>query len=354
MQPLFEQTVFSVGAQDYTRTDVVLAAIMWGAWHELKQDVQHGVACLKRMKETGDAPSQDEVDAAVKEFRYEHDLLTGEEARQWLKRWELSLEDWTNYFRYSLLRHRWTTAELEDLGAQFPVDAKELGRYLKVESICSGRLARWTRKLAGRAAVYEMERAAATGDGCVESPVDFAVPELSEVEEALLGTLSHEVFRARMEQLWRFEKCYEAVRRRALTPEAIESEIDSHFLPWLKFDCRHVSFRDEGAAREAALCVREDGQDLSAVAAEARADMHETIIYLEQAAPELKEDLLGAEVGALVGPFRQADAFTLYLVVDKIVPSAGDAETRRRAEKSVLRVLLEHEINRRVRWHTDG
>ena len=52
----------------------------------------------------------------------------------------------------------------------------------------------------------------------------------------------------------------------------------------------------------------------------------------------------------MLGPIRSGDEFVLCLILDKVLPSSEDSEVAARAERAILKTLLEGEINDRVRW----
>ena len=60
------------------------------------------------------------------------------------------------------------------------------------------------------------------------------------------------------------EAAYVAFRRAAATDRAMAEEVVARRLDWIDLDLEWVSFPEEATAREALLCLREDG-DFSAV-----------------------------------------------------------------------------------------
>ena len=109
-------------------------------------------------------------------------------------------------------------------------------------------------------------------------------------------------------------------------------------------------FRDNDAAREAALCVREDGRDLAEVAAEADADLEEADWYLDEVDEALRDRLVGAQSGDLLGPLPLKDGHLVVSVVAKHLPSAADPSVRARAERALLGSAVEREVVNRVTW----
>jgi hypothetical protein len=61
--------------------------------------------------------------------------------------------------------------------------------------------------------------------------------------------------------------------------------------------------------------------------------------------------LLAAQPGELVGPLARGAEFLLYLVLDKVPPTASDADIASRAEAATLRRVIDPEIDARVKWH---
>ena len=126
--------------------------------------------------------------------------------------------------------------------------------------------------------------------------------------------------------------------------------IEARGLDWVRLDVQDLGFGREAAAREALLCLREDGDSLEAVAATARTAPRESRLYLEDVDPTARSELLGAGPGDLVGPLRLGEEFHLLLVRDKALPSESDPEVRRRAESHLQKAAVEREIQARVRW----
>lgn len=135
-----------------------------------------------------------------------------------------------------------------------------------------------------------------------------------------------------------------------VTAKAVKERIGANYLDWIRFDTRRVSFTDELMAKEAALCVREDGSKIDDVARDAKRPINRAVMYLDQVEPALKEHLLAAQKGSLIGPVRIGDAYSLYCLIDKQMPSDDDPEIRERAEESLVKSAVAHEVNNRVQW----
>jgi hypothetical protein len=325
MDGLLDQPVFSVGKRQYMWDSVILAARLWGAWADLERELVEGLACVKRLTEMDDELDAEELRAAANEFRYAHDLVSAEEAANWLNGWGLSVEDWVEYLRRLLLRHKWAD-QLGQIVECFSVTQEEMQANLRAEAVCSDRLASFARRLAARAAAH----AKAVEAGWVE-PADDHADATSRVCALETG--------------------YRLVCEHTIDARAIKAQIDARRLDWVRVDCRYLLFSDEQVAREAALCLREGTADLDAIATRTDCALREASLYLDGIDGPLRDRFLSAERGALIGPLFWHGVSAIFFIREKALPTIDDVEIKRRAQAVVLDRALSREINNRVSWH---
>jgi len=325
MDALLGRLVFCVGSEEYRWDDVILAAKLRGDWAKLEKELREGLACVTRMHEAEEEIDAEELESAANDFRYERDLVTAEEADAWLKQWDLSAEAWMDYIHRCLLRRKWAD-ELAEIVGRFPVTKGEIQNCLRAEAVCSGYLARFAQALAARASAFEKAR-----------------------EEGWMREAAQSA--KRIKRIHRLEAGYRSFRDHVVDSQGLKDQVGWRRLDWIRFDCRYVLFPDEQMAREAALCVREDGMQLDEVAANAKIGLHEAPIYLEEIDPSLRDRFLSAGKGALVGPLDWDKGFALFVVEDKILPALEDPATRQRAEESLIQNAINREIANRVKWH---
>jgi hypothetical protein len=243
------------------------------------------------LRQTGERPTEltdAEVEEAGARFRYERSLVAAEEMEAWLERWDLSVREWRDYLRGRL-------------------DGSDRAAW--IAAVCSGSLERGAKELAARAAVAE-----ALGEADLDS-------------------------------------AYERFLADAATPEALAQLLEANRPDWTRVDCRTLVLPDQAAAREAALCVRDDGMALAEVAAQAGVEMREHALYLEDASDELGRALLSARTGELIGPLALGDRYALVLVDAKVDPTLDDPEILRRAQEAARRRAIDREVVNRVTWH---
>lgn len=328
MEDLYKQEVFVVAGTKYNWADVVAAAKLRGDWATLEDETRQAIACLKRESSNGETLAPGDIASAAREFRYTYNLISAEEVESWLKNWGLTVEEWMGYFRSVLLRHKWSE-QLGAIVATYPVTDTEIANSIKTIAVCSGKLVQFARRLANRAAAYDKLKS----EKKAEQVSDDTSNRLEKTARITV-----------------METAFEQFRNALMTPEAIQARILSQRIEWIKFDCRYVEFPEEHLAKEAALCVREDGLELHEVAADAQRDIRHHSFYLEDAELVLKSNLLGASKRELIGPYNSNGQYVLLLVLDKQLPSERDRNIRERAEYALLKSALEHEVNNRVQW----
>lgn len=355
MRALVGSVVFTAGGETYRWEDVALAAMGWGDWGSLEAQVRAGLACVMGLADGEKDLDPDLVNAAADEFRYERDLITAEEAEAWLARWGLTPQSWMEYIQRSVLRQAWGD-DLTKLEDQHPVTDAEVAAAIGAEGICSGALTRFARKLAGRAAAYERVREQAPnpppGDAlraASRGSPTLAPTRIAATAGPTMG-LAEKAWRERLLVLAQLEDAYWSFADQALTPKAIQDAVSAHHLDWIELTCQTASFPEERAAREAALCVREDGQALGDVAQLAGTSLREARFSLEDADPALRDLFLGARPGHLIGPVLLNGEYALIHVVAKVLPSPDAAGIHERAERFVVDRAVEHEITHRIQW----
>jgi hypothetical protein len=347
-----KEPVFSVGAETYTAADVILAAQNWHDWAPLEQATREGIVCVKHARATQEPKGASDVEAAANVFREERELHEAEVAENWLQARHVSFLAWMQYIRRSVLRIKWASS-LPRLLSEYPVSQEQVNRNIRIEGMCSGYVAVLARKLASRAAVQDRIRKEAgshPGDG--QLPNEEAVASASgdfTLNPQEVG-ISPEEAQKTLQRLARLDLSIMQFRSQMLTEENIRRKISAYQLDWIRIQASSVSFRDESHAREAALCVREDGEDLNVVAARARTALRQERLRVGDLDPGLQAAFLTARMGKLIGPIRSGQEFKLYHVLDKQIPSVDIPEVRTWAEKLILQSAVKSEVDARVHW----
>ncbi|HEY7545536.1 MAG TPA: hypothetical protein VID27_11665 [Blastocatellia bacterium] len=312
-------TMFAIESQAFGWDEITVAAEVWGEWQPFVESARQSLACLRFAIKTGQMPPKDEIREAANAFRYAHNLISAEDARTWLARWKMTIDDWMNYLRGQSLRNRWA-ARLREILTANPVSDEEVAEVIQSHAVCADKLGDWAVRLAGRAAVASNSGSLDTLD---QSPRDLIA---------------------------RIEAEFERQRQQTVTPKLIEARIAAHRLDWIRFDCRYVWFGEERIAREAAFCVTEDGLTLDEVARDARGVVQRWNFYLDELDAAARPYFLAARQGDWLGPVKLLEGFPLFSILAKRMPAADDPLIRERAEQSIIASLMERAINERVKW----
>jgi hypothetical protein len=298
-------------------------------------------------------PADEEVEAAADAFRLERELYDAAKAENWLADRNVTFAGWMKYIERCLLRQKWQS-RLPELVRKYPVSEQRLNRNVRVIGFCSGHFARFARKLAGRAAAAErMRQEGAAGQLTEQLEQQRERAETSFTcsdEDAKLLGLSAEACTETMRKHAGLERGLEQFRRLLIAPAKVERHISARQIEWTRIQARSLSFDTEAEAREAAMCIRDDGEDMSAVAARTRARACREQFDLEDLEAGLQAMFLPVRKGDLIGPLASGKEFKLFLVSDKTMPSAKDVACRSRAEQILLQTALDAEISARVQW----
>jgi hypothetical protein len=298
-----EKPLFRVGEAVYTWNDVVARARASGQWEALEDEVRAGLAALADLGARSEAPTEDDVEAAGRTFRYAKNLLAADELDAWLGTRGLTTHAWEAYLRRGL-----ALEEVPEPAGTGDVAAGEVAAGVWPEGMCSGYLEELAKELATLVAIAP------------DAPA----------EERMAA--------------------YDAFCAAAATDQAIAREVESNRLEWVRIHYHAVAFPDEDSAAEAAMCVRADGDPLEQLAARIGVDVEERLDWMEEVDPELGARFLAAEPGVLVGPALVGDGFVLAQVHAKTPPTADDEDVRTRAADAVVDRALAREFNERVVW----
>jgi hypothetical protein len=309
-----DEVVFHVASTEYTWEDVLDWGSRQAEWGDHLREVREGVAALELVHQQGE-PMDEEVAAAAAAFRRGHRLISAEDTERWLAERHLPVSAWKDHIRRTVARGRHPDAAAGLTPG--PTAGGDEEARLWATGVCSGLYSRLAAGLA--------ERAAAAA----------AQPEAA----ATAGVQGN-----RWEML---EAAYLDFRRTAVTHRAVTEEVVARRLDWIDFELEWVSFPEEATAREALLCLREDGDFSAALIAAVTGRRRAHLCDFE---PQLRPALVGAQAGDALGPARMAEGWRVTRVLSRRVPTDDDTEVRRMAVAAVQARAVRREVEQRVRW----
>ena len=343
--------VFTSGGESFTVRDLIDAAAFWGELEETWNELLRLVAAEAQADEQELELDDSAVDQAAETFRYEHDLITAEETEQWLEQRGLTLNDFSEYF----VRHYWGD-NLEDIEPKtigYDSAPNELRELLVVELILSDELGRMAKHLSWRVA------------GRQEAGRNGLDPELLAEEKKLLferaglGEDQIDGWLAAMnrDRDWlgkslEMEALHRQKTKELLNRKACEHEIAGLRLPLTRFDLETVELDSLDAAREALLCVHNDGMSMEEVATEDRYPYRRAEVLLEDLPEDLQQKFLSVSTGDILEPIARGDGFYICRVIEKAEPKADDEAVRERAERSILERHFSELTAKHIQWQT--
>lgn len=341
----WDRHAFSIRDVDFIWLDVALAAMARGHWPAFERRLAEGLACTARADLEDASSSQDALDAAATAFRYDRDLISAADVATWLERTGLSSDEWLACLNRDLLRARWSH-DLEDMLDRFAPSARQLLAAAVGEGICSGVFDTFEQAFAGRAAFVfesdpaEFQRACRRGDA--PQPVDVSVTRLAQTHAHWLSMRPAADTTLRLSAVLQLEAAFDLLVDGVTSDGRLTEIVAANRLEWMRLEMETVSFPSETAAREAILCVREDGLSLYDVAALSHRMVSQTTIALEDVHPQHRDQLLAAEPGRVLGPLAVDGRFDVTALISRATPALTDPTVVARARQALVDVALQH------------
>ncbi len=342
--------LFACGDVSYNDKDVIDAALVRGdletPWGELLRSIE----CENQ---AGDTEIPDgALDDAAEEFRYEHDLITAEETEHWLESRGLSLDDFGSYFARRYWGKTWEDP-VEQQSVSYvsaPADLRELMRTDLILSGAFDRMAMQLSWLAAAAAAFAKKEEEL--DPALISEAEKAFLQRTGIDEAQLADWLSGIGRDRawLNQVLRMEVISRRAKEELLTPKMRQAELAALRLPLTRFEVEMIELESKDAAREAALCVSQDGISMEEVAQEGRYPYRQIELLLQEIDAELQQKFLSITPGSMLEPLERGDGFHLARIIRKIEPDANDPALHAKIDESILQRHFSRLVSDYVHW----
>jgi hypothetical protein len=351
--PTMSRSVFETPGRIYTLGNVFSAAAFGGWTGGFWKDLEEALACEAYALDEGFEIDTAELQDAADRFRYQRNLVTAEETERWLSERELDEDDLVAFLgrRYWLRRFSRQAREIRDPYAPAPSTATDV---LWPEVVFSGALGPLAVPLARRVAVAAVEGAG--GASVVrDGPTDYARAAFFERAgcgpEGLTAWLAGnhctlEWFR----ELLALETRYLRACHDALSSQRYSEALDSRRLDLMRISHRIARFPTERQAREAHLCITEDGEEFTDAVRRAGAAVEEHAPFLEDAPESLRAPLLSAARGEVILAAGPQGEMLIVQVIDKALPSIADPEVQARLEPVLLAWHFDPLVEMNVQW----
>ncbi|MEA3208701.1 MAG: hypothetical protein QOE70_1758 [Chthoniobacter sp.] len=335
--------VFRTGGQILGVADVLDAAHFRGELEPAWKEVLWLAECEAR---AGEEPEAAALQASSEKFRSDRDLITAEETEQWLEERGLTLDDFTDYF----VRHYWKEAlvgNAEPPALDYLDAPQNLRDLLRAELLINGEFDRQARQLAWRFAARSAQPAR---EAIARERARFL--ERTRLDEATLPAWLARLGRDEswLEEMLQLEAAYRQQSSSLLTTEALEGALELLRIPLTRIKLEIIELEALHAAREAFLCLREDGASMQEVARDGRYPCRRVEVLLEELPAESQQKFLSAAAGEVLEPLARGEGFQLCQLIQKIEPELTDVKVRARAEQHVLNRHFSELVAEHVRW----
>jgi len=340
--------VFSVGDRSWSVDDVIVAAHFRGELDGWWKEVLQWGAGESRGKDPGGGDEAAQQ-SAIEQFRYERDLITAEETERWLEARGLTLDDFSDYFVRHSQRPR-LVGEVPAIPSAYSEPTARQRDLLRIELLLSGGMEAMAVGLSWRLAALDRNGAGISSELIESERARF-------FQRTGLGAtdVAHWVACTQRDERWleemlACEAAYQMEAGRVLTNEQRERLLHELRIPLTRVEVEILEVESLAAAREATLCVREDGACLEEMARQGGYPHRREEVLIENFPPELQRRILCAAPGEVLEPIPQGDGFCLWRAMAKTEPELADAGIRARVERQLLERHFSDLAARCVRW----
>ena len=331
---LHDLIVCACGTQEYAARDAIDAAIFRGELEVKWKEFLEMVEAEKRSDELDLDLDEVAISSAAEAFRYEYDLITVEETEEWLANRGLTLEDFSDYFT----RHYWANAfdkEIALIEVEYQSASPELRELFLTELVLSGELDRMTTAFMWRLAAHCAEKDPHPDAIAVAEQKFF---DRNEIEPSQLAGWLRRLDR---DSEWFgtmlvIDAAYRTRRDTLLVPQARQHELTALRWSLTQFESEIIEFESRDAAKEALLCVRQDGMSMEEVAIEGRYPYRRVNFLLEDIPIDTQQRFLCVSPGQVLKPIERGDGFELCRIVNKIEPDPEDPRVKSRIDQRLL------------------
>ena len=280
--------LFTGGGRAWTVDDAIVDAGDRGA---LDGVLEETLALAAADELAGREPieiDEDVLQRKSEKIRYDRDLITAGETEEWLGARGMTLEDFSDWIYRTLCLE---VLRQEVRASRVPEDFAD---QLRIHLWLSGAMDRIAEEFRRR----------------IAAQIELASEKLSR------------------------DVAHDRVTRAVLNDEARRKKLDILRIALTRLHIDSLELESEDAAREACLCVREDGERLAGVAKAAGYTIKHEETWLEECTDPAQFSF--ASDGELVGPIRIVNGFKVCQVVRRVEPSLDDPAIASRIDSALL------------------
>jgi hypothetical protein len=343
-----EPEIFSCGANVFTPAHILTAAAFWGELDEHYMESRKRLLALMRAREEGIEISDEELQGRSERFRREFGLRTARATETWMAARGVTLDAFTDFLERD--------AALAVCGGdpgrtsrKHPTRDRDTMAVLWPDAVFTGAGDGWSRRLAIRAAAA---RDVAEGAGIPASIFDTMGGDLSDGMLPWLEYFGLEV--AWFNRLRVIDAAFAHFTSVVQTPARLDSALRARWDALVAIDVELGGFPNDSVAREAFLCVSEDGMSLEEVCREAGGHYNQGGLLLGELPQAIRAQALSTPVGSLLPVFPWGESVVLCRLLGKSEPSLENPRTNETVRAAVLDDALQPLMDRHIAWAAGG
>lgn len=343
--------VFKVGDREFSRREVFAAADLRGELEPVRRDITDGLVALAQSEAIG--LDHGELQAAVNAYRREQGLITAEETEEFLGSYQVSLDDLCDCLGRQHWRHT-LEDELDELRGVHEIADEATTAALWGEVVFSGALQGFAKNLAERIAL-----GAHVGDrgGSTFKPEDHdaELERLGVVRDDILARFDRFGCGATwLDELIALELLYHREIEGLITPRRCEQALVAQRLSLTRVEVEIGYFDSLDAAREAFLCVTQDGDEFAEVLELAGAEGDQLVTFIDDLPDVVSQLLLSAMEGETLAPVAYEGSHLLCRLVRKVSPELEDPDVMARIQEAIVESQLGALVDEHVVWLLPG
>jgi hypothetical protein len=333
----------------YTVSDLLHWADFSGELYPHWTEFLSALACQQQAAADELNADTDQLQAMSEDFRYRYDITTVEETEKWLEERRVDLENFTDW----LERRYWRGAIKEPSGKEqpFALAGDELQALFVADAIFSDALNQLGRNFGRRliAHYHPSAEAGASSDDLEVMRRHFLQSHQFEPADTArwLEALGRDPLW--LDEMIVLEAAYQAERRDYFTPARKSDALRSLRLPLTRFHLELIELSDLDTAREAALCLRESGQPMTALAEETGFSCSTLSLFADELTGTLQQRLLSAAPGEILEPEPIEEGYRVCRVAGKEEPSLDDPAVNLQLEQRLLDAAFAERCHQHLR-----
>jgi len=351
--PTMSRSVFEVRGRTCTLGHVFSAAAFGGWAGDFWKELERGLAYAAYAEDEGFEIDTAELQESADRFRYLRSLVTAEETERWLSDHDVDEDDLVGWLERRYWLERFTREERR-IGDSYTPAPSVITDVLWPEVVFSGCLGPLAvplaRRFAADAAAHDNGQTVPVADPSAAAAEAFFERAGCGPEGLAAWLAGNRCDDAWFRELLGLESRYLHACTDALSPERCSAALESRRLDLMRVGFRAASFPTERQAREALLCITDDGESFTDTVHRAGVPAEEQSLLLEDAPETLRAHLLSTARGEVIlaqGPEYES---LIVQVIDKTPPSTTDPRVRERLEPVLVSQYFDPLVESYVRW----